>query len=206
MRLARDLVDALGLSRGLAGPRRARRPSGRPSDSRGASACRYRRPCQTNRRCRAAPGSAAASKLSAELRPASPPCAPQVRAAVQTSRPGPEAGPSPLSSPGRVARCASSEGGSVPTASRYSEAPVIGLFSGLPSRGRFCSTCSGAGSGGTRGGVRLSLALILVGARPKPATAAVAATSARNLVRRSKQMIHIPIPARYRALGGPSSV
>jgi hypothetical protein len=56
-----------------------------------------------------------------------------------SARPG--SSPSPFSSPGRVACSASSEGGgSVPTTSGSSEAPVIGLFSGLPSCGRFCST------------------------------------------------------------------
>src|SRR6516225_11424686 len=97
-----------------------------------------------------------------------------------SARPG--SSPLPLSSPGRIACSASSEGGgSVPTTSGSSEPPVIGLFSGLASCGRFCSICSGVGSGGTRGDVRLSPAIAPAGTQAKPAAMVAAASNPWNL-------------------------
>src|SRR5271166_2637501 len=89
-----------------------------------------------------------------------------------SARPGSR--PSPVSSPGRVAWSASSDGGGgVPTTRGSWEAPVMGLFSGLARSGTFRSTWSGVGSGGTPGDVRaLSANADHVGAMPASTVAA----------------------------------
>ena len=86
-------------------------------------------------------GASFLSMFPGKLRPARPPCAPYVKAAVRTMSARPGSRPSPLSSPGRAACNVSRDGGgSVPTTSGCSEPPVIGLFSGLARSGTLLSS------------------------------------------------------------------